>query len=356
MRCNSNRRWLVAVFSSYVFLAIGPKSGFSQSSFYEGKAITIVHASEAGDAGDMRVKSVLSVLKKYIPGNPILSIQYMPGGGGRKAGNYIYKTARADGLTIGAMSTGFVAAGILGEQGVLYETDKIIYLGSLAAYAPYVFMSRKGAGLNSLEKLRSAETIRIGSQSIGHINYTGARIFALLLDMRQAKFVPGYSAVEIDAGLTRGELDARINPVDTILRRNPEWVEKDLMDFHAIIEVPKGRKHPHPRFTKLPDLANFARSDIERDVVGLHRGFRMLGQTMILPPGTPRERVQVLQEAMRMTFKDPQFAKEYEKFAGEESLTLMPEEVERSIRDLAKNAKAKELFKKLAGPEALPPR
>lgn len=356
MRSDRYQRWLTAIFFLHVSLAVGPESGFTQSSFYKGKSITVVQASDAGDGADMRMKTVLSVLKKYIPGNPTLITQYMPGGGGRKAGNYIYKTARADGLTIGAMSTGFVAAGVLQEEGVLYDTDKLIYLGSLALYAPYVFMSAKAAGLDSLDKLRKAETIRIGSQSVGHINYTGARIFALLLDIRQAKFVPGYSAVEIDAGLMRGELDARINPVDTILQRNAEWIEKDLMDFHAIIETPKGRKHPHPRFTNLPDLANFAKSDIERDLVGLHRGFRLLGQTIILPPGSPEERIQVLQQAMRMTFKDPQFTKEYKKFAGEESATLMPDEVARSIRELSKNAKAKELFKKLAGPEPLPPR
>lgn len=350
------RRWLVAVFFLHVSLGAGPKSGFPQSSFYQGKSITVVQASDAGDGADMRMKTVLSVLKKHIPGNPTIVTQYMPGGGGKKAGNYVYKTARADGLTIGAMSTGFVAAGVLQEEGILYDTDKLIYLGSLALYAPYVFMSAKTAGLNSLDKLRKAETIRIGSQSVGHINYTGARIFALLLDIRQAKFVPGYSAVEIDAGLMRGELDARINPVDTILQRNAEWIEKDLMDFHAVIETPKGRKHPHPRFTNLPDLANFAKSDIERDLVGLHRGFRLLGQTIILPPGAPEERVQVLQQAMRMTFKDPQFIKEYKKFAGEESATLMPDEVARSIRELSKNAKAKELFKKLAGLEPLPQR
>ena len=167
MRADKYRHWLVAIFFLHVSLAVGPKSGFPQSSFYEGKSITVVQASDAGDGADMRMKTVLSVLKKHIPGNPTIVTQYMPGGGGKKAGNYVYKTARPDGLTIGAMSTGFVAAGVLQEESVLYDTDKLIYLGSLALYAPYFVMSVPTAGLNSLDKLRKAETIRIGSHRSG---------------------------------------------------------------------------------------------------------------------------------------------------------------------------------------------
>jgi hypothetical protein len=40
----------------------------------------------------------------------------------------------------------------------------------------------------------------------------------------------------------RGELDARATSADTVLQRNPEWLEKRLVDFHAIIEVPKEEK------------------------------------------------------------------------------------------------------------------
>jgi hypothetical protein len=44
----------------------------------------------------------------------------------------------------------------------------------------------------------------------------------------------------------RGKLDARANLATPVLRRNPDWVEKQLMDFH-----PKGDKHP--RFSQLPE-------------------------------------------------------------------------------------------------------
>lgn len=41
----------------------------------------------------------------------------------------------------------------------------------------------------------------------------------------------------------RGEVDAGANTATSVWQRNPDWIEKDLMDFHAILEAPEGLKH-----------------------------------------------------------------------------------------------------------------
>jgi len=149
-------------------------------------------------------------------------------------------------------------------------------------------------------------------------------------------------------------VDGRSNLAETIVLRNFEWIEKRLVDFHAIIEVPKGNKQSH--FAQVPELERFAASEKERRVLTLLRGFRATGSPNILPPGTPKQRVQILQEAMRQTFKDPEFHKEFKKLAGDEAAPLMPEELERAIRDMPRDPEIIELFKKLGGAEPLPPR
>jgi tripartite-type tricarboxylate transporter receptor subunit TctC len=68
--------------------------GFSQAPFYQGKTITVVQIVGAGGTGDLRRKALFPYLQKYIPGNPTIVSDYMPGGGGRKAANYINKVAR----------------------------------------------------------------------------------------------------------------------------------------------------------------------------------------------------------------------------------------------------------------------
>jgi hypothetical protein len=68
-------------------------------------------------------------------------------------------------------------------------------------------------------------------------------VFAYLLRLREPKFITGFSGPELDQAVMRGEVDARVNRVATILQRNPEWVEKKMADFQAIIQIPKGAKH-----------------------------------------------------------------------------------------------------------------
>jgi hypothetical protein len=205
-----------------------------------------------------------------------------------------------------------------------------------------------------MEKLKGAKGLRIGAQSIGHDIYMNGRLFAYLLDLRDSRFVTGYSGPEVDAALLRGEIDARANIADTIAKRTPEWIEKKLVDFHAIIEIPKGDKHP--QFKQLPELESFAKSDKEKRLLAMFRAFRLAGSPYILPPGTPKERVQILQEAFRKTFRDPEFAKEFSKLTGDDPTPLIPEAMEKAIRELPRDPQIIELFKKLVSGEPLPPR
>jgi tripartite-type tricarboxylate transporter receptor subunit TctC len=339
---------LVGLFNSGV--------AFPQTSFFHGKTVTIVQSSAPGGVGDMRTKAVVPFLQKYIPGNPTIVMEYMPGGGGRKAANHLYESVRADGLTIGRMSTPFVMHAMLGEKGVLYDIDKVIYLGTSYSGGYHVFLTRKEAGLDSLEKLRAASGIRIGSQSVGHLIYISGRMFAYLMGLKQPRFVTGYSSAELDVAIEQGEIDARTTVADSLLHRTPQWIDKGLMDFHGIIEIPKGRKHAHPRFAELSDIETFAKSDMDRKLVAMYRTFVGSGNPFILPPGTPKDRVDILQEAMRKTYKDPEFFKEYKKLTGLVAEPQLPEELEQTIKDMPRDPEATELFKKLTGPDPLPHR
>jgi len=336
------------------FFNVGP--ALPQTSYFQGKTVTILESSAPGGVGTMRTKAVVPFLQKYIPGNPTIVMEYMPGGGGQKAANHLYKSVRPDGLTIGRMSTPFVMHAVLGEKGVLYDIEKVSYLGTSYSGGYHVFMTRGAARLNSLEKLRGTSGVRVGAQSVGHQIYISGRMFTYLIGLLQPRFVTGYSSPELDVAIEQGEIDARSQVADSLLHEKPHWVENGLMDFHAIIEIPKGRRHSHPRFAKLPDVETFARSDMDRKVVAMYRGFVGSGNPFMLPPGVPKERVQILQEAMRNTYRDPEFSKEYQKLTGLEAEPQLAEELERTIRDMPRDPEAIDLFKKFIGPDRLPSR
>ena len=337
-----------------LWICLFPTFVFSQAPLYQGKTITIIQGRDPGGTGDMRVRSMLSFLQKYIPGNPTIVSEFMPGGGSRKAANYVYKSARPDGLTIGNLGLGMISSALLGETGVLYDVDKFFYLGSPFSSHHAIFVTRKEAGLSSIEKLRASNGIRIGGQSVGFSTYIEGRLFAYILGFKEPRFVTGYGGAELDPALMRGEIDARATSADTVLRRNPEWLEKKLVDFHAMIEVPKGEKHSH--FAHVPELESFAKSEKDRKLMTLQRAFRVAGQPFVLPPGTPKDRVEILQEAFRKTYKDPEFHKEYKKFTADDPTPLMPEAHERVIREIPRDPEVGQLFKKLMGAEPMPSR
>ena len=58
-------------------------------------------------------------------------VEYMDGGGGRKGANYLFRNAKPDGLTIGALSGGVVGLQIMRESGVMYDIDKFIQNGAV---------------------------------------------------------------------------------------------------------------------------------------------------------------------------------------------------------------------------------
>ncbi|HEX9661650.1 MAG TPA: hypothetical protein VGB27_05135 [Candidatus Binatia bacterium] len=325
----------------------------AQNPVYQDKNITVVAATNPGGTADLRIRTVVSFLRKHIPGNPNIVIEYMPGGGGRKAANHVYRTARTDGLTMGALTSSVVPAAVVGESGVQYDLDKLIFLGTPYSGHPHIFLSRKDAGVGSLEKLRSVPGLRLGAQSVGHTIYYTGRMFVYLMGIREPKFVVGYSGPELDVAFLRGEVDIRTNHPDNPIRQG--WLDKELVDVHAIVEVPKGQKLPHPRYADLPDLENFAKSDKERKLILLHRTFQLAGAPFVLPPGTPKERVEILQEAMRRTFKDPEFQKEYKK-TGDDSPPLMPEALDKIVKGLPRDPEVIELFKQIFGAGPLPPR
>ena len=335
-------------------LALSPTSVFSQAPFYRGRTVRIVNNDPGGTAGT-RVKTVVPYLRKYIPGNPTIIVEYIEGGGGRRAANQVFR-ATADGLTVGALSSSAIGLNVLRETGVMYEIDKFIYLGTPVSENHNVIYTRHELGLNSLEKLRAASGIKLGAQEVGAVAYVSARLFAYFLDLKAPKFVTGYNSLEADVALINGEIDSRANNTTSVLRRNREWVEKGIMDFHAILAVPKAEKHPHPKFAQLPEIETFAKTDREKKLLSMWRGFRAATSPFVLPPGTPKDRVEIWQDAMRKTFQDPEFRAEFQKLVSDEVSPLMPEELTKMIREMPRDSEVVEMLKKFSGVDPLPSR
>jgi hypothetical protein len=230
----------------------------------------------------------------------------------------------------------------------------LIFLGSTSGAQHYVFYTHKAAGLNSPEKLRSAAQVRIGAPSVGGELYIMGRIFAYFLGVKEPRFVLGYNPAELDVAFEQREIDARAQTADPLLRQKSHLIQKGLLDFHAIVEIPKGLKHP--RFGHLPELESFANSKKERELLTLFRNVRLFGTSYFLPPGVPEDRVKILQTAFTKAFTDPEFEKEFKKLTGEEAQASTVEEMKKALSDIPRDPETISFMKKFAGPDPLPGR
>ena len=334
------------------FFALSTAS--AQTPYFQGKTIKFIRGGEPGGTGDLQARALLPALRKHIPGSPTIIIENMPGAAGRKAANHIYSTAKPDGLSIGVVGAGLVAGPILGLAGSQYDLDKLIYLGSTESGDPYVFVSRKEAGLDSLEKLRGATGLRIGAQAVGHPIFVAGRMFAYLIGLKEPKMVVGYGGLDLDVALGNGEIDARANGADSIFQRGRDGQLLSSLHFHASITIPKGKFADG--LPKAPDLDTFAKNDKERHMIELFRAFLYPRWPYILPPATPKEIVAILRGAMTKALRDPEFHKEFKKLMTTDPTPLTGEEMETAIRSLPRNPETISLYKLMADQGPLPAR
>jgi tripartite-type tricarboxylate transporter receptor subunit TctC len=354
MKLTIQWRRLATAIAALFLIALWPlaNAAFGQTPFYQGKTITLVRGSTPGGIGEQRVRALLPFLKKHIPGQPAILIEFMEGGGGRKAANHVYN--KTDGLMIGSTPGGIIASSILGESGVLYDLQKFVFLGSTESESHYSFFSRREAGWDTLEKLQNASSVRIGSHAVGHPIYLTGRLFAYILGVKNPRFVTGYSSPEQEVAMSNGEIDARSETTLTLVKRHPDVMQKGTVHIHAILEIPKGKKIPG--FERLPDLEKFVSAEKERRVLSMFRLLRGAGSPYFVGPGTPKDRVQILQTAFRKAYEDPEFEKEYKKLTGDDPSPILPEDYEKAIREIPRDPETIELYKKLSGPDPLPPR
>ena len=341
------------VFLIFTFISLAPVS--AQTPFYQGKHILLIVGSGPGGMGDLRARALAAALTRNIPGNPPIVFQYMAGAGGRRATNHVFNNVKPDGLTLLRVSSSVIPYAVLGESGVQYDIDKLNYLGATEHQLFYMFVTRKGAGVNNLEKLRSTPGIRIGSAPVGHTGYLHSRAVAYLLDMKDSKIVPGYESADLDVAFARNEVDARVASTGNVAQQ--ELLTKNLADFHLAIEVPRGYKDPRYAPLRLPDITSFVKSERERKLLTMMEGFRVVGTILVAPPGTPKDRLDTLKEAVRKTNSDPQFAADYKRLtSGDDPTPLDPDEQAKFVRNIPRDPEIIELFKKFAGTAPLPAR
>src|SRR3954454_20043906 len=296
-----------------VCLVVGVRSAVmgqgSVEQFYRGKTVNIVVGSAVGGGFDGYARMVARHFGKYIPGNPLVEVQNMPGAGSNKAASFVALQGPKDGTTIGAIQPGAVVQPLVSDQSVPHDPSKFIMLGS-GSYSVYLCMLRSDAPAKTFEETFTKEVI-IGTSGEGS---TLREMPIMLTNVLGAKLrlVSGYAGSrEVLIAIERNEVHGICGMGwSSIAMQQREWIRNGTLRIIAQEDL-KG--HPEVNKMGVPLTISFAKTEEDRQVMQMIYSQNLFGRPYVLPPDVPAERVAALRKAFMAALADKDLLAEAEK-------------------------------------------
>jgi tripartite-type tricarboxylate transporter receptor subunit TctC len=338
-----NKLFLVV---ALVFVAAA--DALAQAPFYQDKTLRIVAGYGAGSVDDAWTRLIGRYLGKYIPGNPNIIVQNMPGAGAMIAANYVYKVAKPDGLTLGGIRGGLYFDQLVGRKEVQFDWTKFTWLGTPTQVEQIIYI-RADTPYKTIDDVRKAAVPpkcgATGTSSTGY--YVGN----LLEETLGAKFntLTGYKdGPEVDLAVERGEIQCRGISLETLFGREPliGWSKNGFV--RVLVQTGKKRDPKLPEVPTIWELMNEHKTtDAGKRLATIILAVGAFGRPYVSSPGLPPERAKILQSAFRKTLTDPDFQAQ----AKERRLEIDPvggEELEALAREvMAQPAEVGERMKRL---------
>lgn len=324
------KRFCLLVSVVVVFILATFSSAPAQESFYKGKTLRVVVATAAGGGFDTYTRVIVRHLGKYIPGSPNIIVENMAGAGHRIGANHVYKVARPDGLTIGHFQGGLFLSQVLGEKGIEFDALKYEFIGAPVKDNRACAFT-KASGITSMDKWMAAKTpVKVGGIGGGATDEIPKMLKTTLgLPVQLVSGYKGTAAIRLAA--ESGELAGGCWTWDSI---RATWT-KAIQSGEAVVVLQVLPK-PHRELPNVPLAINYAKSEEARELIRV--GIQDPSQyyrPYVLPPGTPKERVQILRKAFMDTMTDEEFLAD----ARKSKLDVEPvgaEELERTVAGLFK--------------------
>jgi len=318
--------------ATLLFLA-APCNGRAQTSDYRGKTVTIVVGTGAGDLYDLYARAIALFMGKYLPGNPSIIVQNMPGAGHMIAANYIYTVAKPDGLTLGAINAGLYFEQLVGRAEVKFDWPKYTWIGN-ATKSPQVLYMRADSPFKTIEEVRSAkEPPKCGTTGTGNMGYLVPK---LLEETVGAKFnvISGYQGGnEIDLAVERGEIQCRSLSTEAYFSREPFHTWRKNSFARELVQGGRARIEKLANVPTIFELMDkYKTPELGRRLATTLLASGDFHRPYLAPPKMRPELVRTVREAFNKTMKDPDFLAENKKkkldidpTTGEEVETLTKE-------------------------------
>ena len=270
----------------------------SVADFYKGKDVKIIVGGTAEGGYAPYARMLQRNMGQFIPGNPVIITQFMPGGGGLVATNYVYNAAPKDGTVIGSVQRSIVRLAMFGDKGVKYDPAKINWLGSLHNDVS-VCVSWHASPIKTIQDVMEHELI-VGATSPN--NDTGQ--FPVVLNKiigTKFKVITGYNGGgAISLAIERGEVAGRCGwSWDSLRTQQGDWLRDKKVNVLTQLTI-----KPHPELAGVPLATELAKTGEQRGILEYIFAEQIMGKPFMFAEGVPAERVAAIRKAFMQTAQD----------------------------------------------------
>lgn len=291
---------LVRLLTLSLLLLLAPTVG-AQESYYRGKTFTFIVGAPPGGGFDTLTRIVARHIGRYLPGNPSVIVQNMTGAGTLIAANHLYNRVKPDGLSVGVWVGGLALQKFLGGQGMEFDPLRFEWIG-VPTQQTMVCALTKASGITSMDRWYAAkQPVKLGGMIPGTRQDDISQILKIALGL-PIQLVQGYKGTtDIALAADSGELAGQCTSwsgLKSIWRRQYEAGD--------VVPVVQPNRLAIPEIPNVPLVISYAKTEEAKQLIetGIH-DVNAVTLAISAPPGTPKDRVQLLRRALTATLKDP---------------------------------------------------
>jgi tripartite-type tricarboxylate transporter receptor subunit TctC len=286
-------------------LVLSSAPGLAQTPYYAGKTITVVAGTKAGDVYDLYARHFAQFLPKYIPGNPNIIVQNMPGAGSMIAANFVYNVASPDGLTIGAIFPALYFDQVVGRSQVKYDWAKFAWIGSPVTSNHLLYMRADSPFKTIHQVVKASPAPKCGATGTSSTAYYIPKLLDETIDTN-FEVVLGYqSGQDIDLAVERNEVVCRAFTLTAFFAREPFGTWRKNKFVNVLVQTGRkrdGRIKDVPTIYEL--MEQYKTPEAGRNLATLVLAGGDFGRPYVMPPNTPAKQVNIIREAFAKVLKD----------------------------------------------------
>ena len=315
-------------------LSLGGCTAAAQEVSFKGKTITVLVGSEVGGGTDASARLIAPFLQKYLPGQPSVFVQNVPGAGGIKAANFFVQQSKPDGLTALNGSISMLDPLTAGTKNSAYDTKTLKYIGGVGRGGGAIFATQ-----DAVARLydKSKPPVVIGSALAVPRSIMQPALWAIEYLGWNAKWIVGYKGTnDVMLALDRGEID--MTSTGNLFQIQDRLKNGQLKLVTQSGYLADGKLLAREDYGDTPLFPNQMKGKIKDPVAqraydyweALNNGDKW----MALPPNTPDNIVAAYKDAFSKMSKDPEFLERGEKIS-DGFVPMTGEDIETVARTLA---------------------